>query len=188
MLAFLVDHSVQLHGVVLVRQVHDSSRDYELSIGGFDVEASSAGDSFLSANRPELHLDGAKFSTRDRDLDESVISCAAALKGSTQSQSSPSESHIRCKIFHCFFANFSGWWYRNCARSHLTGEYKGSERESCRYGGLFNDGVEWTSYRGAFYSYKVAEMKVRAGDHVTTTTTAPTTSAGVVPSNGTLHG
>ncbi len=57
--------------------------------------------------------------------------------------------------------DFRGWWYNNCGLSHLTGLHKGESADSCAYGSAVPDGIEWPSWKGAFYSAKVAQMKVR---------------------------
>ena len=48
------------------------------------------------------------------------------------------------------------WWYNDCHHSNLNGVY---------HGGLFSDspanGVSWNSFRGAWYSLKRTEMKMR---------------------------
>ena len=71
---------------------------------------------------------GSKFSTQDVDNDFSTRNCAVVHHGA--------------------------WWFKDCARSHLNGEYLGGHHKQSR------DGVFWTSYKGKDYSYKIAEMKM----------------------------
>ena len=47
-----------------------------------------------------------------------------------------------------------GWWYSNCFSAHLNGEYlRGQHNQNAH-------GVNWYTFKGNFYSNKVAEMKV----------------------------
>ncbi|EPQ12650.1 Ficolin-2 [Myotis brandtii] len=47
------------------------------------------------------------------------------------------------------------WWYRSCHNSNLNGRYLGGSHQSR------GNGINWHSGKGSYYSYKVAEMKVR---------------------------
>ena len=72
------------------------------------------------------------FSTRDQDNDaESRGSCAQLHKG--------------------------GWWYRSCYFSNLNGHYY----PSGPYSSPDIDGVVWAQWKGAQYSLKVTQMKLR---------------------------
>ena len=77
------------------------------------------------------NLNGMQFSTRDRDNDNSDSNCATLFGGG------------------------SGWWFNDCFRCNLNGPY------SC--GALQTHwlGVIWYDFRGAFYSLKYTEMKMR---------------------------
>ncbi len=48
----------------------------------------------------------------------------------------------------------SAWWFWSCSLAHLNGEYlRGSHNQ--RF-----EGILWYRFKGDYYSYKVAEMKV----------------------------
>ena len=47
------------------------------------------------------------------------------------------------------------WWYNKCHESNLNGLYLGGPHASS------SDGVSWNSFRGAYYSLKRSEMKLR---------------------------
>lgn len=47
------------------------------------------------------------------------------------------------------------WWYAECHTSNLNGLYLRGPHKS------FANGVNWYSWRGYNYSYKISEMKVR---------------------------
>jgi len=53
-------------------------------------------------------------------------------------------------------SEYGAWWYTSCHSSNLNGRYLGGVHES------YADGVEWSSYKGYNYSYKIAEMLIRA--------------------------
>ena len=52
-------------------------------------------------------------------------------------------------------AQYGSWWYDACHHSNLNGRYLGGYHDS------YADGMEWHSYMGIHYSYKVTEMRVR---------------------------
>ena len=69
-----------------------------------------------------------KFSTQDVDNDLASSNCAQSYHGA--------------------------WWFNNCFRSHLNGEYlRGRHNQR-------GNGILWYDFKGLDYSYKVAEMKV----------------------------
>ena len=46
------------------------------------------------------------------------------------------------------------WWFHYCGASHLNGEYlRGRHNQDYK-------GIYWYHFKGYYYSYKVAEMKV----------------------------
>ncbi|XP_051022267.1 ficolin-1-like [Acomys russatus] len=57
---------------------------------------------------------------------------------------------------NCAALFHGAWWYHDCHQSNLNGRYLPGSHES------YADGVNWLSGRGHHYSYKVAEMKIRA--------------------------
>ncbi|XP_069050568.1 ficolin-1-like [Lepisosteus oculatus] len=48
-----------------------------------------------------------------------------------------------------------GWWYGKCHGSNLNGLYLGGHHES------YANGINWTTGKGAHYSYKYCDMKIR---------------------------
>lgn len=71
---------------------------------------------------------GQAFSTKDRDHD----SAAAG---------------------HCATMNTGAWWYNNCHRSNLNGQYLN--------GTINKKGVSWWHWKNTHYSLKRSEMKIR---------------------------
>lgn len=53
-------------------------------------------------------------------------------------------------------ALFHGAWWYQCHQSNLNGLYLSGSHES------YADGINWVTGQGHHYSYKVAEMKLRA--------------------------
>merc|ERR1712130_250592 len=71
--------------------------DYTLTVGGFNDDLSTLGDSMIKSSRSKYTLNEMKFSTKDRDKDGlSSFSCAKSGTG--------------------------GWWYNGCTVAHLTGQ------------------------------------------------------------------
>jgi len=58
----------------------------------------------------------------------------------------------------CSLSYRGGWWYAKCHSSNLNGLYLGGPHES------YADGIEWATYRGAYYSLKTTEMKIAVAD------------------------
>nr|XP_039257821.1 microfibril-associated glycoprotein 4-like [Styela clava] len=57
---------------------------------------------------------------------------------------------------NCAVSFKGAWWYFKCHSSSLNGYYfKGGVHKS------YADGVEWSSWKGAYHSLKVTEMKIR---------------------------
>ena len=56
---------------------------------------------------------------------------------------------------NCAIAFHGAWWYNKCHGSNLNGKYLNGPHKS------YADGVIWSSFKGAYYSLKVTEMKVR---------------------------
>ncbi|XP_056394141.1 ficolin-1-like isoform X1 [Hyla sarda] len=56
----------------------------------------------------------------------------------------------------CSQAHKGGWWYTKCHGANLNGLYHRGEHTS------YADGINWSSARGYNYSFKQAEMKIRA--------------------------
>ncbi|XP_060707180.1 tenascin-X-like [Hemiscyllium ocellatum] len=69
---------------------------------------------------------GSNFTTIDADNDEALTNCAVSYRG--------------------------GWWYKNCHRVNLNGEY-GNNRD--------HQGVNWYSWKGFEFSIPFTEMKMR---------------------------
>ncbi|XP_041372878.1 techylectin-5A-like [Gigantopelta aegis] len=56
---------------------------------------------------------------------------------------------------HCAQRFKGDWWYRSCHTSNLNGQYLGGKHYSEA------DGVNWTYWRGQYYSLKRTVMKIR---------------------------
>ena len=56
---------------------------------------------------------------------------------------------------HCAQSRTGAWWYNACTHSNLNGVYYSGPNSP------FNKGVFWSRWKGAYYSLKVTEMKVR---------------------------
>nr|XP_039263490.1 microfibril-associated glycoprotein 4-like [Styela clava] len=72
------------------------------------------------------------------------------LRFTTKDQDNDSNS-ANCAV------SFKGaWWYSSCHSSNLNGHYfKGGVHKS------YADGVEWSPWKGQYYSLKITEMKIR---------------------------
>uniref|UniRef100_A0A8C2MF85 Ficolin A n=1 Tax=Cricetulus griseus TaxID=10029 RepID=A0A8C2MF85_CRIGR len=69
----------------------------------------------------------------------------------THDQDNDTNSQNNCAIlFH------GAWWYHSCHQSNLNRRYLRGSHDS------YADGINWLTGRGHRYSYKVAEMKIRA--------------------------
>ena len=84
----------------------------------------------LSLGNAFAYHNGYRFSAKDMDFDDnSQKSCAKSFKG--------------------------GWWYRDCHRSNLNGQYLRGKNTT------FGRGVIWKNWRGHQYSLKKTVMKIR---------------------------
>ena len=55
---------------------------------------------------------------------------------------------------NCAQDRHGAWWFRSCSWAHLNGEYlRGGHNQLYK-------GIMWHDFKGDYYSYKVAEMKV----------------------------
>lgn len=53
---------------------------------------------------------------------------------------------------NCAVQCHGGWWYNGCHASNLNGLYN-----STNYG----EGVDWTTWKGYYYSLRSTKMKIR---------------------------
>ena len=81
--------------------IGDSTTDYTITLGGYSGDA---GDSMTNSEYSNVRVNGRKFSTFDRDNDQSNSNCAGNYKG--------------------------GWWYNACHFSNLNGLYLGGPHPS----------------------------------------------------------
>ncbi|XP_043940270.1 ficolin-2-like [Protopterus annectens] len=56
---------------------------------------------------------------------------------------------------NCAVEFHGAWWYTNCHSSNLNGKYLKGVHIS------YADGINWSSSKGYYYSYKQTEMKIR---------------------------
>jgi len=102
--------------------------DYVLTVGGFNDNLSTLGDSMITP-WSDYNLNGMRFSTRDRDQDgDSGGNCAQDFTG--------------------------GWWYNNyCTTAHLTGQHTGRRSlDGLKYISYFfggERGISWGSWSEA---------------------------------------
>jgi len=68
---------------------------------------------------------------------------------------STKESHVVGVSSGCAQLYKGGWWYSGCHASNLNGLYHGGSHSS------YADGVNWTGWKGHYYSLKFTEMKLR---------------------------
>lgn len=79
--------------------------------------------------------DGHRFSTADRDNDNSTT-------------------------LHCADKHGGGWWYADCHESNLNGRYYRKGEKTMKAG----EGVIWTTFTGTSESLQATEMKIRPMD------------------------
>ncbi|XP_033961878.1 fibrinogen C domain-containing protein 1-like, partial [Pseudochaenichthys georgianus] len=102
--------------------VNPEEEGYPLSLGGY---SGSAGDSLLK------HA-GMRFTTRDRDQDQSENNCASYYQGA--------------------------WWYRNCHTSNLNGQYLSGGHASYADGVEWSSWTGW-QYSLRFTEMKIRPKK-----------------------------
>ena len=56
---------------------------------------------------------------------------------------------------NCAAKYYGAWWFKNCHYSNLNARYLHGNHTS------FNDGVNWDTWKGEYYSLKKTEMKIR---------------------------
>ncbi len=56
--------------------------------------------------------------------------------------------------YNCAQDRHGAWWFLSCSYAHLNGEYLGGRHNQ------YKKGILWRRFKGRYYSYKVAEMKV----------------------------
>ena len=72
------------------------------------------------------------------------------MKFSTKDQDNDRHSSINCAVM------FKGaWWYKNCHSANLNGLYLSGSHSS------FANGVDWSTWKGHYYSLKFTEMKMK---------------------------
>ena len=59
---------------------------------------------------------------------------------------------------NCAVNNKGGWWFNSCVTASLNGFYYHGQHSSN------HDGINWRAWKGAKYSAKRAEMKIRPVD------------------------
>ncbi|XP_068129943.1 ficolin-1-A-like isoform X2 [Hyperolius riggenbachi] len=72
-----------------------------------------------------------------------------------QAFSTKDKDRDRAETVNCAVLHKGGWWYNACHDSNLNGLYLRGEQE--RKG----RGVQWSSFKGSYYSLQMAEMKFR---------------------------
>ncbi|XP_066279362.1 angiopoietin-related protein 7-like isoform X1 [Branchiostoma lanceolatum] len=119
--------------------VDSEIENYRLKLGAY---TGNAGDSMSATNTThgwdifKRNLNNMTFSTKDRDNDNSLDSCARLYKG--------------------------GWWYNSCYNANLNGKYYSTGGQA--YDSDLQDGIEWFTWKGWYYSLKSVSMKLRPVD------------------------
>ena len=70
-------------------------------------------------------------------------------------QFSTNDSDSDRESFNCAQMYKGAWWYNDCHGANLNGLYLNGSHSS------HGDGVNWSSFRGLYYSLKRTEMKVK---------------------------
>ena len=107
--------------------VGDETSDYTLTIADYD-STSTAADSLTHTGNQH---NGKKFTTKDKDNDDSTSNCATNFNG--------------------------GWWFGDCRNTNLNGKYYNVESIP----GGSNDGISWEPWYGLDKSLKTIVMAVR---------------------------
>jgi len=71
-------------------------------------------------------------------------------KFSTRDRDNDWASHESCAVVYK-----GAWWYRACHSSNLNGLYLRGSHTS------YADGVNWAQWKGAHYSLRFTEMKIK---------------------------
>ena len=83
-----------------------------------------------------------------------MFTCAAdSLTNQWDQQFSTLDAdHDQEPTYSCAVLCRGGWWYNGCLESNLNGLYNST---------AYSVGVDWTSWRGYYYSLRTTEMKIR---------------------------
>ena len=127
----------------------------------------------LTANSTELRVDLADFEDSMRfakysafsvgDSDSKFTLTVSGYSGTAgdglahnnNRQFSTKDQDNEDYSIHCAQARLGAWWYGECTNANLNGHYYMGPNSPNR------KGVYWNQWRGASYSLKVTEMKVR---------------------------
>lgn len=132
----LVDWEGGIAGAEYTVRVGTEEEGYPLHVSAYTGDA---GDALLMPKASDLSHNGMKFSTFDKDNDQSEQNCAEMYGG--------------------------GWWYNNCQSANLNGiYYKGTYDPKANMPYETENGVVWVTYKPANYSLKTVRMFIRPAD------------------------